>query len=78
MRYQKFYHPLPSRGYKVNKFNYLFTIFTKKYLLFLDADKLLIDGKEIHFEPYEDYLNDCRININIRQVLNSGQMSLEF
>lgn len=29
-----------------------------------------------HWKPFSDYISDCRINMNVRQVLDPGEQSL--
>lgn len=33
-------------------------------------------SNELYWQPFKNYLHDSRININVRQVLNSEQQSL--
>lgn len=47
----------------------------------LSADKVQTDiwqncVDEKWWQPYAEYITDCRININVRQVLSSGGVSL--
>lgn len=34
----------------------------------------IADSKQ--WQPFADYINDCRINVNVRQVLEHGEQSL--
>lgn len=39
--------------------------------------KLWDDVHELkHWQPFFDYVTECRINVNIRQVLNNGEQTL--
>lgn len=29
------------------------------------------------WKPFSDYVSDCRINVNVRQVLNHGEQSID-
>lgn len=29
------------------------------------------------WKPFSDYISDCRINVNVRQVLNHGEQSID-
>lgn len=29
------------------------------------------------WKPFSDYISDCRINVNVRQVLNQGEQSID-
>lgn len=39
-----------------------------------DIWDLVVD--QTQWKPYADYINDCRININVRQVLDAGENTL--
>lgn len=39
-----------------------------------DIWDLVVD--QTQWKPYADYISDCRININVRQVLDTGEQTL--
>lgn len=39
-----------------------------------DIWELVADQRQ--WQPYADYISDCRININVRQVLEAGAQTL--
>lgn len=42
----------------------------------LDMDLWKSVGEDDKWKDFEEYIQDCRININVRQVLHQGQSSL--
>lgn len=42
----------------------------------LDSELWYLIKDETEWRIFETYVQDCRININVRQVLNTGQNSL--
>lgn len=47
---------------------------------FNDAFQEYLWNNVINYEqwkPFSDYISDCRINVNVRQVLNHGEQSID-
>lgn len=70
------YHAVP----RIVKADYCPWIFGSKDMNdYNDRDVLITDeyNDEAYWKPFEDYLSDSRINVNVRQVLYKYQNSLD-
>lgn len=52
------------------------TVSTSKYCDSFVDDIWEFVVEQAQWKPYADYINDCRININVRQVLDAGENTL--